>query len=109
MWEVIMARPFAEPFYKSKAWVKCRAAFLSSKHWECERCGVPATVAHHKQHLSPRNINDPSVSLSWDNLQALCADCHAAVHRKFKPMQFDANGDLIPPGSEKQTGNPETG
>lgn len=93
-----MARPFAESFYKSKAWVRCRAAFLTSKHWACEKCGGPATVAHHKTHLSPRNINDPGVTLSWNNLEAVCADCHAALHRREDGLLFDANGDPIPPG-----------
>lgn len=104
-----MARPFAEQFYKSTAWERCRAGFLSSKHWECERCGAPATVAHHKVHLSPRNINDPRVTLSWNNLMAVCADCHALLHRKVQPMRFDANGNPIPPGSENPTPHHGTG
>lgn len=94
-----MARSFAESFYKSTAWEHCRAAFLVSKHWACEKCGAPATVAHHKKHLSPGNIHDPAVTLSWDNLMAVCADCHAELHRRGAPMKFDANGDPIPPGS----------
>ena len=104
-----MARPFAESFYKSTAWERTRAAFLTSKHWACERCGNPATVAHHKVHLSPRNINNPQVSLSWDNLEALCVNCHAEVHRKVQPMRFDANGDPIPPGVENRATGSGTG
>mgnify|MGYP003365477994 CR=1 FL=1 len=96
-----MARPFAESFYKSKAWERCRDGFMRSKHWTCECCGSPATVAHHKVHLSPKNINDPNITLSWDNLMAVCTDCHAELHRKNQTMKFDANGDPIPPGGQK--------
>ena len=51
----------------------------------CERCfehGAlhPAKVVHHVIHLTPENIGDPKISLSYDNFQRLCQDCHAAVH-----------------------------
>lgn len=53
----------------------------------CERClakglYTPGKVVHHKIHLTPENISDPRVALGWENLQLLCQDCHAAVHRR---------------------------
>ncbi|MFT8889466.1 MAG: HNH endonuclease [Ethanoligenens sp.] len=94
-----MARPFAEYFYKSKRWRKCRDGLMQSRHFICERCGQRATVAHHKVHVSPDNINDPGITLSWDNLQALCADCHAKVHGNGTGVPdgyaFDAEGNLV--------------
>lgn len=68
----------------------------------CERCYeagklVPAKVVHHKVHLSPQNINDPNITLSFDNFQRLCQDCHAAVHSGQEPMRmsFDEHGNVV--------------
>lgn len=96
-------KPWAERFYNSDAWHDCRDAFLQSKGYLCERCSTPddptvAKVAHHKTYLTQRNINDPYIALSWDNLEALCQDCHNKEHHR-KPSTrytFDAAGNLLP-------------
>lgn len=84
---------YAERFYKSKAWQHTRDAYAKSKRGLCERCLsegrlTPGEIVHHKVHLSPENINDPTVSLSWDNLELVCRDCHAQLHdarkRRYK-------------------------
>lgn len=94
-----MARAFAEGFYHSKRWIKCRNGFMQSKNYICERCGNIATICHHIEHLSESNIDDPSVALSWDNLQSLCLDCHNRIHGKSEITQqglkFDQGGNLI--------------
>lgn len=94
-----MAKGYALSFYNSKAWVKCRNSFMKSKNYICERCGGSAYIVHHKKHITPSNISDPSITLSWDNLQALCLDCHNVVHGKggacIDGVSFDKNGDLI--------------
>ena len=82
-------REFAEPLYKSVAWQKCRAAYASSVGGLCERClekGLykAGVIVHHKVYLTPDNINDPTVALSFDNLELLCRDCHAAEHQRTK-------------------------
>ncbi len=92
-----MAQEWAQPFYNSGAWHDCRDAYLSSVGGMCERCqkaGIirPADVVHHREHLSRNNIGDPAVALSFDNLMALCTDCHAAVHAGDKRFLVDANG-----------------
>lgn len=100
-------KEWAEWFYKSKRWLDCRAGFLASKQNLCERCSTddnptPATIAHHKEYLTPQNIHDPDISLSWDNLEALCQDCHNKEHHGSKePKQeqryyFDASGQPVP-------------
>lgn len=71
----------------------------------CERCyhhGFlnPAKVVHHITHVSPENVDDPSVTLNLDNLMRLCQDCHAAVHSKNADIgprryRFDENGNLV--------------
>ena len=100
-----MAREFAISFYNSKAWKKCREAYKQSVNGLCERClvngkYVPGDEVHHKIYLTPENINNPDVTLNWDNLILLCASCHSKEHNdKFSPLRedvmFDENGDLV--------------
>ena len=68
----------------------------------CERCfsmGLlePAKVVHHKEHLTPDNVGDPHVALSYDNFQRLCQDCHAQVHSGRRPSRvtFDEQGNVV--------------
>lgn len=70
----------------------------------CERCFrrgtlTPATLVHHRRHLTPENISDVDVSLGFGNLQRLCADCHAFVHStKDEPrVTFNPDGSIAPP------------
>jgi len=91
-------REFAKEFYRSKTWQRCRDDYARSKAWLCERClsrGLykPGEIVHHKRHLTPDNIGDPSVTLSWDNLQLVCRDCHAELHRhRQRRFRVDAMG-----------------
>ena len=82
-------RDFAKDLYCSKAWKDTRKAYAKSRGGLCERClskGLykPGEIVHHKIHLSPENINDPTVTLSWDNLELLCRDCHGTEHQKIQ-------------------------
>lgn len=93
-----MAKPFAIQFYKSKAWQKCRAAYIQSVFGLCERCGRPGVIVHHKEKLTPANINDPTVTLNWERLEYLCPECHNREHSASvtaEGLRFDANGDLV--------------
>jgi len=74
-----------EKFYASRTWRNCRKAYLQSKGGLCEICyrkGLiePATEVHHKEHLTSENIDDANVTLSFDNLLALCERCHQEQH-----------------------------
>ena len=85
-------QPYAETFYKSKEWKKCRAAYAKSVGGLCEPCFangliVPGVIVHHKTHITPDNISDPTVTLSWNNLELVCRDCHAKLHSD-KPMRY---------------------
>ena len=76
-------------FYHTAAWLKCRDAYAASVGNLCERCAARGIVkagdiVHHRTHLAPDNINDPSVLLSFDNLELLCLDCHNQEHYKEK-------------------------
>lgn len=102
-----MARDFAVAFYHSKAWKDTREAYMRSHQSLCEPClrrGVckPAAIVHHKVHLTPENISDPSIALSFDNLELVCRDCHAAEHPEIYGVRndtcrvaFDDMGNVI--------------
>lgn len=82
-------RSIPTKFYKTKAWERCRAAYLSSVGGLCERCKqegriVPAEIVHHKIYLQEENYQDPSIALNFDNLEALCQNCHNQEHFKEK-------------------------
>ena len=93
-----MAKEFAKAFYKSAAWQDCRAAYIKSVFGLCERCQRPGWIVHHKEKLTPGNINDPNVTLSFENLEYLCQDCHNYVHGLSSTadgLMFDERGDLV--------------
>lgn len=82
-----MAKEFAKAFYRSKAWQRCRNAYAKSVGGLCERClacGVytPGEIVHHKREITVDNINNPSITLNWDNLELVCRDCHSVEHSK---------------------------
>lgn len=82
-------RDFARTFYSSTAWKRTRAAYAKSKGNLCERCLkkgliVPGVIVHHKVYLTPDNINDPAVSLNWNNLELLCMEHHAEEHNRLQ-------------------------
>lgn len=67
-------------FYVSGAWIDCARAYRKA-HPLCEECLArreitPSEEVHHKERLTPENINDPDTTLNWDNLEALCGLCH---------------------------------
>ena len=53
-------------------------------------------IVHHKIELTPDNIHNPDITLNFDNLQLLCRDCHAAVHKPEKRFKVDELGRVIP-------------
>ena len=69
----------------------------------CERCYKKGLVVvgtkehplevHHKEPLTPENINDPAITLNWDNLELLCKDCHETERQRGqKRWRVDENG-----------------
>ena len=84
-----MARDFAGNFYKRQEWKNCRSSYLASVGGLCERCLSvgeyrPAEIVHHTIYLDESNINNPSYTLNWNNLEALCRECHAKEHELGK-------------------------
>ena len=90
--------PAIEAFYSSWSWRNCRRSFLNSKGNLCEVCRkkgliVPATQVHHKHPITPENLKDPRITLNYENLMALCDECHQAQHRK-KRWRCDPDGHV---------------
>ena len=106
-----MAQEWAVAFYHSPAWVRNRRLYMERTldtpyglipPGMCERCYAngklkAAKVVHHIIHLTPSNINDPHITLSFDNFQRLCQDCHANVHTGYEPPRytFDESGNVV--------------
>jgi len=103
-----LAQDFAKKFYKSKAWERARELCISRSHGLCERCARlgkvrVGVIVHHKEHLTPSNINDVSISLGQENLELVCRKCHAEVHPEIygkeevvqERVAFDEFGNLV--------------
>ena len=94
-------KPFAESFYKSQAWKNTRKAYMKSVGGLCERClkggkYTPGEIVHHKIHITPENIDDPDITLSFGNLELLCRECHYLMHNGSKRrFVVDAQGRVI--------------
>ena len=103
-----MAREFAKGFYGSDAWHKFRLGYIRHRRSVdgglCEECREsPGFIVHHRQHITARNINDPKVTLSWDNLEYVCKSCHDRLHDYCdrahgggRKITFDEMGNPIP-------------
>lgn len=89
-------KDYAKTFYKSAAWKRTQAAYLSSVGGLCERCKargliVPGVIVHHKTYITPERINDPSITLDWSNLECLCQACHNAEHHGGGITRFEVD------------------
>lgn len=99
-----MAKDWAKGFYKSRAWQECRLGYIQSVNGLCERCLrhgdiTPGYIVHHVEWLTPSNINDPTVTLGWDNLEYVCLECHNQIHMSGELVRdgltFNASGELV--------------
>lgn len=95
---------FARSFYTSDEWRACRAGYLDKVGGLCERCLAKGIITagdskhpievHHKTRLTPATLADPSVALNWDNLEALCWQCHREEHHPTIRWRCDADGHV---------------
>ena len=97
-------RSVDESFYNSKKWRKVAAEYKKTQGGLCERCRakglfVPAKIVHHREHLNAETIKDPSKAYGFQNLEALCMDCHNAEHfetlTKNRRYHYDKDGNLV--------------
>lgn len=94
-----MHEQFANAFYGSQAWKDCRREYRMARGGLCERCLargliVTGTEVHHRVRLTPENMRDPRVTLNWENLELLCAECHDMEHRGEDRIRTDKNGHV---------------
>ncbi len=47
---------------------------VARDHGLCVKCGRPGEIVHHKEHLTPENINTPEIALGENNLELLCRE-----------------------------------
>ena len=93
-----MSKEFAKDFYSSKAWLKCREGYIKSVFGLCEKCGKKGYIVHHIVPITAENINNPDITLSWNNLMYLCTSCHNIIHGKEMNRRravFDEQGNMI--------------
>lgn len=94
-------KKYAETFYKSKTWQSTREAYSKSKGYLCENClehgrYTAGEVVHHIKPITPENIDNPAITLSWDNLRLLCRNCHEHAHRRTpRRYKIDELGRVI--------------
>lgn len=93
-------QPYARAFYKSQAWKKCRESYARSQGYICETCAkkglcTPGEIVHHIIEITPENINDPRVTLNWDNLRLVCRKCHGDEHAHKRRYTIGLNGEII--------------
>lgn len=58
----------------------------------------PGEIVHHRIEIDPITINNPEVSLNFDNLELLCRECHAAAHKPYSKDRryvIGQNGEVI--------------
>lgn len=97
-------KEYARGFYSSKAWKDTREAYKKYRGGLCETClskGIykAGEIVHHKTHITPQNINDTQITLSFDNLLLVCRDCHAAEHdARKRRYKIDELGRVITRG-----------
>lgn len=92
-------REFARAFYLSKEWRRVRAYIFNRDAGLCVRCGAPGEIVHHREHLTPGNINNPEIALGEGNLELLCRECHALAHAgelaTDSELMFDEEGNIV--------------
>lgn len=93
-------KDFAEKLYKSRGWRETRDAYAQSVHGVCERClrkGIMSIgeIVHHKIPITEDNIDNPEITLSWENLELLCRKCHAEAHGSLRRYKLDGFGRVI--------------
>lgn len=66
---------------------------------ECAKHGIikAADIVHHIIELDDEKARDPEFALNFDNLEAVCIECHNKLHYgKNTPKRYRIiNGDLV--------------
>lgn len=95
-------RSIDERFYKNRTWKNCQSAYMKSVNGLCEVCLqnkriTPAKIVHHIVHLNSETVQDEALAYGFDNLQAVCLNCHNEIHfGKKEPKRYQfIDGQLV--------------
>lgn len=98
----------ANPFYKSKPWLRLREDVLIRDVYLCQQCLrrkkiTPANTVHHIIPIEER----PDLALDADNCESICPSCHNKEHpekgsgkreperkRKARIVKVEANPEV---------------
>ena len=77
-----------DSFYQSKEWLLLRNQKFYDADGLCELCRKNGIIKEAKEihHIVPIEI-DWSKRLDYNNLIALCSDCHNSQHERISPLQ----------------------
>ena len=77
-----------DKFYQSKEWQLLRNQKWVASEGLCEMCRAKGIIREAKEihHIEPITENW-NKRLDYDNLIALCSDCHNAQHKRISPLQ----------------------
>ena len=74
--------PMYLQFYKSNEWKLLKDKKLQEEQYLCERCKKLATEVHHIKYIQTEE--GWLLRLDYDNLEALCVECHNYRHSRFQ-------------------------
>ena len=74
--------PMYLQFYKSNEWKLIKDKKLQDEQYLCERCKKLATEVHHIKYIQTEE--GWLLRLDYDNLEALCVECHNYRHSRFQ-------------------------
>lgn len=77
-----------DKFYRSKEWQLLRNQKWVASDGLCEMCRAKGIIKSAKEihHVVPIDV-DWSKRLEYENLIALCSDCHNEQHERISPLQ----------------------
>lgn len=79
-------------FYASEKWINFRQIMINSRSVNgeviCDYCHKPITairdiIGHHKEELTPDNVDNVDISLNPENIMIVHHDCHNEIHHRF--------------------------
>lgn len=74
--------PKYKTFYNSDAWNMLKNKKMMDEQYKCEDCGELAVEVHHIKPIQTEVGWE--LRLDYDNLAALCIDCHNKRHGRFQ-------------------------
>ena len=75
-------------FYASSDWKRLSKAKMQDAGYRCEDCGALAVEVHHMEPIQTESGWERR--LDWNNLKAVCLDCHNKAHGRFSSRRRNA-------------------